>query len=392
MTIQRPLESLLLLALLALSPALRAAEHAADVVIGQEYRIASQALGEERTIYVGKPGNYDHTSDRYPVLVVLDGRNPFFYISAAARFLGANQRIPEMLVVAVANPAQTRSRDLTPVATATQTLRSEPTGGSAVAFRRFVAEELLPWVDSRYRTRPQRVLIGHSHGALFAIDTLLEQPDLFDAYIGISPSLWWDDQRHSRELAQRLTSRNLQGRQLFLTYSGTESVELRSGVLRFLAALEQQKASGLRWHAMELPAETHTSAPLRGVQDGLEFVFEDYWLDDAMALYEIGGTEAVEAFYSRRNQRYGQSQDVGRLAFSGVARSLMEAGRFDELVALAGRYEAFKPPASFHLRIAEGYRQQGRNDRAATYYGLALQADPSLAEARQALAELQRSP
>ena len=37
------------------------------------------------------------------------------------------------------------------------------------------------------------LLIGHSFGGLFAIHALIERPDSFDAYIAISPSLWWAD-------------------------------------------------------------------------------------------------------------------------------------------------------------------------------------------------------
>jgi predicted alpha/beta superfamily hydrolase len=49
-------------------------------------------------------------------------------------------------------------------------------------------------IDRTYRSRPYRVLVGHSLGGLFAVYALMTRPDVFQGYIAISPALWWDDQ------------------------------------------------------------------------------------------------------------------------------------------------------------------------------------------------------
>ena len=76
-----------------------------------------------------------------------------------------------------------------------------PTSGGSAAYRRFLAEELKPWIAARYRTSGETALIGESLAGLFVVETFLKQPVLFDAYIAASPSLWWDDQSLARGAA-----------------------------------------------------------------------------------------------------------------------------------------------------------------------------------------------
>ena len=65
-------------------------------------------------------------------------------------------------------------------------------GGGSETFRRFIAEEVMPFVQANYRTGGRRILMGESLAAFFVVDTLLRQPRLFDDYISISPSMWWN--------------------------------------------------------------------------------------------------------------------------------------------------------------------------------------------------------
>ena len=110
---------------------------------------------------------------------------------------------PEMIVVAVRNTD--RTRDLTPSPFTPDPPEDGegedgdegdgenpmPTAGGAGAFLDFFERELFPFVEERYRTQPYRIVIGHSFGGLFAVHALVHRPAAFDAYVAISPSLWW---------------------------------------------------------------------------------------------------------------------------------------------------------------------------------------------------------
>ena len=131
--------------------------HTGPVAIGETVAIRSNVLSEERTLFVAKPAGYEVGAERYPVLYLLDGETHFRFVSGVADFLAANDRIPEMLVVAGASGGFAKRRhDLTPPSAAEIDNRFTPGSGGADAFLSFVGDELIPFVEKKYRTRPYR--------------------------------------------------------------------------------------------------------------------------------------------------------------------------------------------------------------------------------------------
>ena len=360
-----------------------------DVVIGEERTISSKVLNEDRTIMISKPYTYDTGNERYPVLIVLSS-NMFPHASAVTRFMASEQLYPDMLVVGVSMAPRTRTRDLTPIATYPKTKAQVPTGGGAANFRSFLADELLPWLDQNYRTRPYKVLVGHSYGGLFAIDTMLTQPTLFNAYVAISPSLWWDNEKLVERTDTFLKTKPDLNSTLYLSVSSGDNGELRGSVRKLAGVLEARSPAGLNWHMEELANETHDSGALIGTQQGLEFLFADWALPNGTGLYDLGGIEAVEHFYARKDQKYGYGpRDVSINAFQSVAGKLLESGRLDDIAGLLTRYrDTVHPPARNLVQLADAYRGQGRNDRAIDFYQQALKADPRHEAAKKALTEL----
>src|SRR5947207_3530163 len=133
------------------------------VVIGETTQIQSKILKESRSLLISKPPGYDSGTDRYPVLYLLDGETHFQYTSAMANFLAVDDRVPEMLVVGIdSEDSQHRTHDLTPPSTDETDNRFSPGNGGADVFLSFIADELVPFIDKTYRTRPYRLLVGHS--------------------------------------------------------------------------------------------------------------------------------------------------------------------------------------------------------------------------------------
>lgn len=126
-----------------------------DVVIGKKETIESEILGEQRVINVYLPPNYENSNLNYPVLYLLDGGAHFLHGSASSQFLSRNGLIPQMIVVGILNVD--RNRDFSP----THEERI-PTSGGADNFLNFLNDELVPFVDEKYRTSEFNVLMGHS--------------------------------------------------------------------------------------------------------------------------------------------------------------------------------------------------------------------------------------
>jgi len=138
------------------------------VVWGHYREVQSATLGERRTMLVYLPSDYETPDRTYPVLYELDGTEGSFVHCAAAVWYQSEMagKIPGYIVVGI------RSED-----------RARDFGERAEAFRRFLAKELMPFVDSQYRTTGFRVLYGQSAGSLYAFEVFLSAPGLFDAYI-----------------------------------------------------------------------------------------------------------------------------------------------------------------------------------------------------------------
>lgn len=357
------------------------------ITVGEERTLFSKILNEERTVLVSTPFDYEKVSQRYPVLFVLDGPENFHHTASITRFLARNWFMPDTIVVAVANTD--RTRDLTPVSQEPGDKEQFPTHGGAAKFRAFIAEELIPWVDSKYRTRPYRTLVGHSFGGLFVVDTLLTRPELFNSYIAISPSMQWNGQRLVGQAETFFSQPRALNTTLYMTL-GNEGGATLAGVRKLVAVLGEKAPAGLTWDFERMPAESHGSIPLKSTYQGLEYIYSEWSVRNPFEMYNRDGIEAIERFYTRSNRRYGyEGRGVPETAIASVGSNLLRAGRLDELSDLLDRYrKTVKPPVSVLERMAIGYRERGQTDRAIELYRRALEADAKSEVARKGLTEL----
>jgi len=254
--------STLLIALLAICVPSLATAQATDgtpIIAGTSYTLHSKILGDDREVNVWLPTSYAKSTTRYTVLYVLDGaRDQDFGHIAGLGQLGELSATYETLIVV---GVQTRKRiyELTPKAADPRYLKAFPQNGGAPEFRRFLNEEVVPFIDAKFRTGSRRALMGESLAGLFVVDTLLESPRSFDDYIAVSPSLWWDDRALTRHGAALPPANDLKGRRLYLTV-GNEGGLGRTGLNDLIAALSAHPQNGLVWNFVDRKAsETHAT-------------------------------------------------------------------------------------------------------------------------------------
>lgn len=168
------------------------------VAAGRSYTIVAPGLGDSREVNVWLPAGYDRSQDRYPVVYVLDGAldQDFHHIAGLGSLAALSWTFGPFIVVGI----QTRDRraELTPLPTDPRYRSAFPESGGAARFRQFLRQNVVPFVDGRFRTDGRRAIMGESLAGLFVVDTLLTDPSLFTDYVAISPSLWWDDRRGLR--------------------------------------------------------------------------------------------------------------------------------------------------------------------------------------------------
>ena len=166
-------------------------------VLGITDIIRSTVMNEERTLNIYLPPGYnEQDSVRYPVIYLLDGSvdEDFIHMAGLVYFLGFPwlNLCPPSIVVGIANVD--RKRDFTFPTTVEKDKKDFPTTGGSAAFIRYLGEEVIPYIQSRYKTNSTSTLIGQSFGGLLATEILFTHPDWFSKYLIVSPSLWWDNQ------------------------------------------------------------------------------------------------------------------------------------------------------------------------------------------------------
>lgn len=167
------------------------------ITIGESVTIKSKILDEGRTLNIYLPHGYSADSTKtYPVIYLLDGSidEDFIHISGLVQFGSFSwiNMIPETIVVGISNID--RKRDFTYPTTIEQDKKDFPTTGESEAFIRFIEKELQPFISYNYKVNSTKTIIGQSLGGLLATEILYKKPKLFDNYIIVSPSLWWDNQ------------------------------------------------------------------------------------------------------------------------------------------------------------------------------------------------------
>ncbi len=165
-------------------------------ILGKIHEIQSTILAEKRILNIYLPEGYDAKShEKYPVIYLLDGGadEDFIHVTGLVQFNSFPwiDRVPKSIVVGIANTD--RKRDFTYPTTIDEDRKLYPTTGSSGQFIKFIEEELQPFIERQYNTAPSKMLIGQSLGGLLATEILLKKPALFNKYIIISPSLWWDN-------------------------------------------------------------------------------------------------------------------------------------------------------------------------------------------------------
>jgi uncharacterized protein len=258
------------------------------ISIGTIDTVYSKILNEKRSIWVYVPnnGNGFYASKKYPVVYLLDGDAHFYSVMAIIQQLSEvnmNMVLPQMILVGIQNTD--RTRDLTP-----SHVSSEPdvpdstfltTSGGSENFTSFIGKELIPYIESKYSADPYRILIGHSWGGLFCVNTLLNHTELFNGYIAIDPSLTWDNNSVLKQAEKLLSQKDFKGTSFFLSianqgYSDTETSKGNTSAFEFSKYLDSNKNNNLRYSWRYYKDDNHGSVPLISEYDGLRFLFDFY--------------------------------------------------------------------------------------------------------------------
>lgn len=228
------------------------------IVIGRSYALPSAVMGATREINVWLPPGYADSGQTYPVLYLLDGGQDqdFHHISGIAQLGTIVGTTRDIIVVGVASVD--RRNELALPTDNPELIARYPTQGQSQRFRNFLAQEVQPFIKGRFRTSGETALMGESLAGLFVVETFLKEPQMFDAYVAVSPSLWWDGGVLARQAGAHLRDHSNAPRTLILTL-GDEGEEMQAPMDVLTANLRDFAMPGVTWSFQPRPTESHAT-------------------------------------------------------------------------------------------------------------------------------------
>lgn len=357
-----------------------------DIIIGKSDYVNSEILNEQRKLLVYVPKSNPYEKYTYPVVYLLDGDAHFYSVVGMIRQLSSvngNTICPKMIVVGISNTH--RTRDLTP-----SKGESENSGGGD-NFILFVEKELIPHIDKNYPTKAYRTFIGHSLGGLTVMNTLLNKPDLFNAYVAIDPSMWWDNRKLLNKIKTTSFNERYDNKTLFLGIANTmpkdmDTISVKKdttiatrqirAILELNSYLNNDTHKKLSFKGKYYEDDDHGSVPLIAEYDALRFIFNFYRFKLTEQDYinqEIDILGKVENYYKRLSKGFGIDLKPDEYYVNDMGSALLRKKQFQKAEQFF-KFNIKNYPKSANVYEAMGnfYLSTGIKEKAIEYYKKAI--------------------
>lgn len=338
--------------------------------LGTQYILKSEVLQENRPVIISLPIGYNGNEANYPVLYLLDGLGNIKHEIGTVELLTESGIIPPMIIVAI--ESLDRSRDLTPSNAGQDVYGGTgdagiPQSGGAPKFLQFLEKELIPFVESNFRTHSYRLLEGHSFGGLFSAYALMDNPDLFDAFIIQSPALWWNKEEMTVKAKEFFKSNVNLDKSVYFGIGGGDGWGMRQELIRYVDVIKQHTPKNFRWKHEEIGDEGHDDARLLLNYYGLKFVFSD--LKASEDLLKNYSDEAFLRIEQNLIDKYGENarRPAGDY-FDIITKLLNDENTLEAITVLKRASEAYPKYAVLLNNLAQLYEKTNQIDKAVEAY------------------------
>jgi predicted alpha/beta superfamily hydrolase len=251
----------------------------------QIIQLSSKQTGADYELFVALPLDYATSRKSYPVVYMLDADYSFALTRNVVQHFVEREDLPPMILVAIAYPGaatnretykKNRTRDYTPAYAPSGGYGTEyqKVSGGGPKFRAFIASELIPLIERKFRTTGDRTIIGHSYGGLFGTYVLLTEPALFKRYIIVSPSLWYAN-RVALTMEETAAQSGIRpDARVFFGVGSLESSVMSDDLTEMYRRLRSRNNPRLQMTLRIFDAERHNSVFPAAVTRGLLTVFD----------------------------------------------------------------------------------------------------------------------
>ncbi|MBK9421388.1 MAG: alpha/beta hydrolase [Flavobacteriales bacterium] len=270
----RTLTALFLLLSFTLSAQVTTTVNTAPFIFGEALTFHSKILDQERVLNVHLPDGYADSTLSYPVIYVLDGsaNEDFPHIAGLAQFMNMYDLLPQSIVVGIANNGRSRYHDFTGPTQSDSDKVWVPTYGGAADFIGYLEKEVEPMVKEHYRTSGHRTLIGQSLGGLLGMEVLFTKPELFDDYILVSPSLWWNNGALAAKADAWVKQHATSPKRVFIAYAPDDAM-MQAQIDHVVKSIRENAKAPFEFWKEPFPEESHATILHRAVYKA----FEDFY-------------------------------------------------------------------------------------------------------------------
>ena len=273
----------------------------ASLLVTELRQIASKATGRNYQISIALPYSYfesinvapyDKPLAAWPVIYLLDSEMFFGMVTDTVRVMALCGRTTNAMIVGIGYPEEAsageswrrsmagRTHDLTPMRSEesdkynSEWLKLDVRTGGGGEFYKFIKHELIPLIDQEYRTDPaKRILAGHSHGGLFSVFAMFQEPGLFRHYVASSPSLSFADYATFKLESEYAQKHKELPAHLYLSVGDleidAETTDL-TDMYRFAAVLDGRKYAGFSLTKQVFHDKDHCEVCAPALQAGLK--------------------------------------------------------------------------------------------------------------------------
>ena len=261
--------------------------------VGSQFSFKSEIMANKRYYRVSLPSSYKKSKSNYPVIYVLDAKYYFNDVISQVRFLSRYGIIPELIIIGI--ETQRRRLEYTPPGIRLPDVQS----GLANKFTKFLKEELMSHIEQKYRTKKLKILIGHSHAALYGSYVFYSVTNLFRWYLLLDPPNHLENNKIETRTIEFLNENTKPLR--LVVYENVFGWSDKN----WKKALEIKNESVSLFRA-KITNENHETMVMTSIYNGLKELFKDYKYTHFKELSLL----ELKKRYKRLSLHYGYQVEV----------------------------------------------------------------------------------